>query len=200
MRRPGNPSVISMARIAAESETKEEQRCAKYRVFKAIDNAYRKGDIDALLAALGPADFPNSPHPWELGLGEFPLEYAIYASPLEFVRTLLDHGANPNYPDRTGFPSLIAALSADRSDRLDVLGLLLCRGTDTAQRGLNDWTPLHYAVSLDDVAAIEVLLAHGADANARTRIDDFTTPLEEAGILNREKAADALKRLIARAL
>jgi hypothetical protein len=200
MRRPGNPSAMPIARMAAESETKEEQRCAKYKVFKAINDAYREGDIDALLAALGPADFPNSPHPWELGLGDFPLEYAIYASPLEFIRTLLDHGANPNYPDRTGFPSLIAALSADRFDRLDVLGLLLCRGADTAQRGLNDWTPLHYAVSLDDVAAIEVLLAHGADANARTRTDNFTTPLEEAEILNRKKAADALERLIARAL
>ena len=78
MRRPGNPSAISMAGMAAKSEKKEEQRCAKYKVFKAIDDAYRKGDIDALLAALGPADFPNSPHPWELGLGDFPLEYAIY--------------------------------------------------------------------------------------------------------------------------
>jgi len=59
--------------------------------------------------------------------------------------------------------------------------------------GLNDWTPLHYAVSRDDVAAIELLLAHGADVNARTRIDDLTTPLEEAEQLNRKRAVDALK-------
>jgi uncharacterized protein len=197
-RRPGNPSAISMARMAAETKTEEEQRCAKYKVFKVIDDAYRKGDIDALVVALGdPADFPNSLHPWELGLGDFPLEYAIYWSPLAFVETLLDHGANPNYPDRGGFPSLIAALSTDRPDRLELLRLLLSRGADTAQRGLNDWTPLHYAVSRDDVASIELLAAHGAEINARTRIDDLTTPLEEAEILNRKKAADALKRLIA---
>ena len=180
--------------MAADAKAGEAERCAKYRVFKAIDDAYRKGDIDALLVALGdPADFPNCLHPWDLGLGDFPLEYAIYWSPLAFIESLLDHGANPNYPHRGGFPSLIAALSTDRPDRLELLRLLLSRGADTAQRGLNDWTPLHYAVSRDDVAAIELLLAHGADINARTRIDDLATPLEEAEQLNRKGAIDALK-------
>jgi len=195
MRRPGNLSAISKAGMAAAKKAKEEERCAKYRVFKAIDDAYRKGDLDALLVALGdPADFPNSLHPLDLALGDFPLEYAIYWSPLGFVQTLLDHGANPNYPDRAGFPSLIAALSTDRPDRLELLRLLLLRGADTAQRGLNDWTPLHYAANRDDVAAIELLLAHGADIDASTRIDDFTTPLEEAERLSHKNAVEALKR------
>jgi ankyrin repeat protein len=195
MRRPGNLSAISKARMAAETKAKEEEHCAKYRVFKAIDDAYRKGDLDALLVALGdPADFPNSLHPPDLALGDFPLEYAIYWSPLAFIQTLLDHGANPNYPDRAGFPSLIAALSTDRPDRLELLRLLLLRGADTAQRGLNDWTPLHYAANRDDVAAIERLLAHGADIDARTRIDDLTTPREEAERLSHKSAVEALKR------
>ena len=30
------------------------------------------------------------------------------------------------------------------------------------------------------MAAVELLLAHGADPNARTRIDDCSTPLEDA--------------------
>ena len=89
---------------------------------------------------------------------------------------------------------MIAALSTDRPDRLELLRLLLSRGADVAQHGLNDWTPLHYAVSRDDVPAIELLLAHGADVNARTRIDDFTTPLEEAERLNHKSVVDALKR------
>ena len=42
------------------------------------------------------------------------LESAIYHSPLAFIRELLELGANANYPDHAGFPSLIAALSADR--------------------------------------------------------------------------------------
>ena len=194
MPRLGNPSAASRARTAAETKAREEERCAKYRAFKAIDDAYRKGDLDALLSALGdPVDFPNSLHPFDLGLGDFPLEYAIYWSPLAFIETLLDHGANPNYPDRGGFPSLIAALSTDRPDRLELLRLLLSRGADTAQHGLNDWTPLHYAVSRDDVAAIELLVGYGADINAKTRIDNCMTPLEEAELLNRQGAIDALK-------
>jgi uncharacterized protein len=116
----------------------------------------------------------------------------FYWSPLAFIPTLLGHGANPNYPDRAGFPSLIAALSTDRADRLDVLRLLLSSAADTAQRGLHDWTPLHYAASLDDAAAIELLLAHGADVNAITEIDDCATPLEEAKRFGRKGAIEAL--------
>jgi hypothetical protein len=74
MRRRGNKSAGSMTRLAAENKAKEEQRRSKYAVFKAIDDAYRKGDLDALLLALGdPAGFPNSLHFWGLGLGDFPL-------------------------------------------------------------------------------------------------------------------------------
>lgn len=48
------------------------------------------------------------------------------------------------------------------------------------QRGLNDWTTLYYAVSLDDGEAVELLIAHGADIAARTRIDDCATRLQLA--------------------
>ena len=143
MRRPGNPSAISRARLAAEAKTREGERCAKYLCFQGNRGCLWKGDIGALLLALGdPADFPNCLHPPDLGLGEFPLEYAIYWSPLSFVETLLDRGADPNYPDRGGFPSLIAALSTDRPDRLELLRLLLSRGAEVGQRGLNDWNSL----------------------------------------------------------
>ena len=139
----GNRSASSRTRAEIERKAKNEERCAKYRAFKAIDDAYRRGDLDALLIALGdPPDFPNCSHPWGLGLGEFPLEYAIYWSPLAFIRTLLDHGANPNYDDKAGFPSLIAALSTERADRLELVRLLLSCGADVQQRGVNDWTPL----------------------------------------------------------
>jgi ankyrin repeat protein len=166
--------------MAAKAKA-EQVRCKRYEAFRAIDSAYRAGDLGGLLTALGrPADFPNSLHPADLGLTEFPLEYAIYWSPFHFIETLLDRGCNPNYPDRSGFPSLIAALSTLRDDRLDIARLLLARGADVQQRGLNDWTPLHYAASLDDGGAVELLLAHGADGAARTRIDDCVTPIQLA--------------------
>ncbi|MCK1535383.1 MULTISPECIES: ankyrin repeat domain-containing protein [unclassified Bradyrhizobium] len=65
-----------------------------------------------------------------------------------------------------------------RNDRHDIVRLLPVRGADVQQRGLNDWTPLHYAVSLDDGDAVELLLTHGADIDAPMQIDDRATPVQ----------------------
>ena len=161
----------------------------------AIHDAYRRGDLEALKALLGdPPDFPNCRGP--AGAGEIILEYAIYHGPLPFIRTLLELGADPNYQDHAGFPSLIAALSSARADRHELVELLLAFGADIKERGINDWTPLHYAAANDDLEAIELLLAHGADPNARTRVDDFTTPLDDAKILGRTEAVRLLRKLV----
>jgi ankyrin repeat protein len=53
-------------------------------------------------------------------------------------------------------------------------------GADPNQRGLNDYTPLHMAVSEHNLPAIELLLKGGADPRLRTRIDDCETPREMA--------------------
>ena len=122
------------------------------------------------------------------------MEYAIYWSPLPFIQKLLELGANPNYEDPAGFPSLIAALSTERADKRALLELLLDFGADIQQRGHNDWTPLHWAAVNDDAPAVEMLLTHGADPNARTRIDDRETPLEEAERFGKQSAAEILRR------
>lgn len=102
----------------------------------AIHEAYCKGDMQALRNLLGdPLEFPNCQGP--RGLGENILEYAIYWSPESFIRELLELGANPNYEDSAGFPSLIATLSTDRKDRIKILKLLLAHGADLQQRGVN---------------------------------------------------------------
>ena len=160
----------------------------------ALHEAYKRGDMPSVRSLLGnPRDFPNSPGP--MGLGPIVLEYAIYHSPLSFISELLELGADPNYLSLEGFPSLIAALSADRLDRMYILELLLSRGADVQQRGLNGYTPLHCAASLNDCRAIELLVECGADLEAKTSADDFTTPLEEAELLGRAEAARLLHKL-----
>jgi len=160
----------------------------------AIHDAYRRGDLEALKRLLGdPPAFPNCRGP--AGVGEIILEYAICHGPLAFIRTLLEHGADPNYQDHAGFPSLIAALSTDRADRHQIIELLLAFGADIQEHGVNDWTPLHYAAANDDLDGIRLLLARGADPNARTRIDERTTPLEETEHLDRTAAARVLRKM-----
>jgi len=158
----------------------------------AIHEAYRRGDLEALKKLLGnPPDFPNCRGP--RGVGEIILEYAIYWSPLPFIRTLLELGANPNYGDHAGFPSLIAALSTERKDKGAIVEMLLSFGADIQQRGVNGYTPLHYAAALNDVKLVHLLLSRGADPNARTDVDDYTTPLEEAEQRGHREAVQILK-------
>lgn len=159
----------------------DTDRAARKRQFQAVDRAFKEGDRSALESALGnPPDFPNAPMPPGLGVGDDPLSYAIYWSPLPFVIELIEAGADLNRPAEDGFPSLMAALASDRINRLAVLSVLLENGADTGQRGINDWTPLHYAVMQRDLPAVEILLDYGADPAARTSIDDRTTPFEDA--------------------
>jgi ankyrin repeat protein len=162
------------------------ERCSESEKFKKIDAAFRDGDLAALRAAVEDAEsVPNGPMPPAIGNC---LEYAIYHSPLAFIRTLLEIGADPNPADQAGFPPLIAALSCSRAqpgsparpDVLEILKLLLSYGADPNQRGINDFTPLHMAVSESNLPAIEVLLEAGSDPRLRTRIDDYETPREMA--------------------
>jgi hypothetical protein len=164
----------------------DTERCAEYEKFRKIDAAFRVGDLSALRAAVDdPTSVPNGPMPFAIGPC---LEYAIYHSPLPFIRTLLEIGANPNSTSHAGFPPLIAALSCCRSqpgapgrpDVEDIIKLLLSFGADPNQRGLNHYTPLHMAVSEGNLPAVEILLKGGADPRLRTRIDDCETPREMA--------------------
>lgn len=173
--------------VGPTSNMKDEaERCAEAERFRRIDAAFRAGDLAALRAAVDdPEVVPNGPMP--VGIGRC-LEYAIYHSPLPFIRTLLDIGADPNPADHDGFPPLLAALSGSRThptastrpDLIDVLRLLLECGADPDQRGINDYTALHMAVSEENLQAVEILLKAGSDPACRTRIDDCETPLEMA--------------------
>jgi len=142
--------------------------------------------LEALRAAVDdPAAVPNGRMHDAIGSC---LVYAIYHSPLAFIRTLLEAGADPRVPADHGFPPLIAALVCGRSEpgatrRTDVdeiIRVLLASGADPNQRGINDYTALHMAVAERNALAVDLLLDGGADPDIRTRIDDCETPAEMA--------------------
>src|SRR4051812_616835 len=161
----------------------------------ALAAAIVAGDVPVLRAAFGndPA-FPNVRDE----CGQTLLDHAIYRGPLSLVRSLIELGADPNYADPGGFPSLFAACDRAAADRHEVMALLLAAGASVQQRGMNDYTALHHAACRNDGSAVELLLAHGADPEARTRIDDYATPLEEAERFGHRAGADAVRRHAAR--
>jgi hypothetical protein len=164
----------------------EDTGRAEANRFRRIDEAFHNGDLEGLRTAVDdPSLVPNGRMPGTIGSC---LVYAIYHSPLKFIRTLLEIGANPTAPADDGFPPLIAALSCTRdvpgkkrrTDVDEIIRLLLTFGADPNQRGLNDYTALHMAVAERSPYAVQLLLEGGADPELRTRIDDCETPLEMA--------------------
>lgn len=131
------------------------------------------------------------------------------------TRTLLNAGADTNVaiPDWGGTALIIAATMG----RADIVEALLDKGADVNYRDKNSFTALHSAVRDSDygedrdqraraVATIKVLLAHGADPNARLHQEKPTvralnevsfegaTPLVLAAEVNN---LDAIKALVA---
>ena len=119
--------------------------------------------------------------------------HALSVGPVESVRWMLARGVDLAFEPDDGYTPLLAALERERPDRYEVLALLIEHGAPLDARGINDWTPLHMAAAREDLQALEMLLAAGADPEIRTRIDDCATPREEARILGRERAVACLE-------
>ena len=201
-RRP-RPDQRRLTTISREGAMATGDREAASR-FGRIHAAFVAGDLAALQREVGEAEgFPNVVA--HAAVGEL-LIYAIYHSPISMIRELLDAGADPNWPAHDGFPSLIAALSCaqaapgatPRHDVHDIVALLLDRGADVGQRGHNDYTPLHWAAGDGDLRMVDLLLAHGADPDQITRIDDMETALEVAAIAGHTAVVERLRPLTRR--
>ena len=161
------------------------------RAYIELERALREGDVARARAALGdPPGFPSVNDPYT----STPLlALSLGWAPLEVVRELLDLGADPNFEALDGFPALAGVILSERDDRHVLVGLLLEAGADVDRRGINDWTPLHAAAAQDDPELVRDLLRAGADAAARTTIDDLETPLELALRAGKPRAAAALE-------
>jgi ankyrin repeat protein len=93
-----------------------------------------------------------------------PLFQAIQKSDVPAVKGLLDHGLNANARDAENTPALMAAvLFADAN----CVKLLLDRGGDPNATDQAGATALMWAVP--DITKVKVLIASGADVNARSK-------------------------------
>jgi uncharacterized protein len=156
-----------------------------------LERALRAGDVAGARAVLGdPAGFPSVADPYT----STPLlALALAWAPVEAVAELLELGADPNYEALDGFPALVGVILSARDVRHVLFELLLEAGAEVDRRGINDWTPLHAAAAQDDPQFVRDLLRAGADAGARTTIDDVETPLELALRSGKLRAAAALE-------
>jgi eukaryotic-like serine/threonine-protein kinase len=83
-----------------------------------------------------------------------PLHYAIFAQRHEFLRWLVEKGANVNARDNTGDTAL--SLAAKRGD-VESLRYLLAHGADAASRNDEGETALDHARRLGHVEAVKIL-------------------------------------------
>jgi uncharacterized protein len=133
------------------------------------------------------------------GAPETPLASAASFKRWDVVELLLKSGANPNVRDRNGWaPIDFAAMHACGAGREDVLKLLIDKGSKVddiipdLKRGpeYQNLRPLIYAAAYSKAAAINLLLAHGADINKPDHAG--MTPLMLAVRNRREDVVEAL--------
>lgn len=118
------------------------------------------GLADLLLRAGAKVDAVND-------LGVTPLSLACANGSAGMVKRLLASGADPNRP-RVPVPPLLTCARTGSVDA--VQALLAARADANAREPLRDQTALMWAVAQGHVNVARVLIAHGADVQARARV------------------------------
>jgi len=148
-----------------------------------IAEARRLIEAGADVNAIEGHEFPRSGYPV--------LRYAIDSGSIEMVNLLINHGANTNFfttspidTKRThanvrNLPLLSHAIKVDASK--DMLETLIRHGANVNQKPpMGQWTPLMVAAYYGRIQAVKLLLAHGADKNAKNKHDDNKTAYDYA--------------------
>jgi ankyrin repeat protein len=122
---------------------------------------------------------PALTHSWADD-GWTPLHLAAFFGRPEALEALLAHRADPRALSSNGEGNtpLHSALAGRGDPR--IVTQLLAAGADVNALAAGDYTPLHIAAFRDDVATLEMLLARGANAQARTRDGRTALAIAEA--------------------
>jgi ankyrin repeat protein len=115
------------------------------------------------------------------------LIHAAQKGKLSVVKFLLEHGANINAANESGFTPLMAAIA---SGHMDVLEELLAHGADIKAMTNDGETALTFAAFTGNIPAIRQLLSKGADINEGGKY--AMTPLMAAAIEDQLKAVKEL--------
>ena len=110
-------------------------------------------------------------------LGSTPLAEAVKLNDREMVRMLLDAGSGPEGANPEGQTALMLAI---KSGEVGIVRMLVDAGADVnAVEQVQDQTPLIWAAAATRNAAemVDILLANGADVNARARFTDWPSQI-----------------------
>lgn len=141
-------------------------------------DAVAQGDLTKVDALLDAGCDPNVAHPQ---YGNTALSSACFTNRAEVIKRLLQRGADPNLPITYRSPvdgrieTGVVAMMFSRS--LEAVTMLLESGADPNVHDEDGTTPLMRAVLATPPAAVEALLAAGADAQARNRGGDTAADL-----------------------
>ena len=126
--------------------------------------------------------------------GMFALGYAIvHGAGLELMQVLLDGGTDRAGVNEDGFGLLHAAAE---SDRADVIPWLVARGVALEARTARGHTPLQIACALGKLAAVDALLAAGADPLATSpdgTARDIAAHEQQAAVVERLERGPAAR-------
>lgn len=121
---------------------------------------------------------------------------AIDSGAIESIEWILSKTVDLSFRDQQGYTPILSAIDREKTDKYQVMQLLIDHGAPIDNKGINDWTPLHRAAAHEDIEALKLLVRNGADLTVRTEIDDYATPLEEAIMLKRKLSIEYLESVV----
>jgi uncharacterized protein len=174
----GNPLHLGAARAAAENATNAQQAAAAAAAAAAAQaNGQDNDDAGAAVGLVGRRGGGNANDGGQLT----PLIYAVRANDLDTVKVLLEAGVDIHQTTGYGWSPLLVAT---QNRYYELAKYLLDHGADPNLPNKGGWTPLYLATDnrniengdypvrrpdMDHLDFIKLLIAKGADVNARVK-------------------------------